>query len=133
MSHAHHSRCSASKLEARSGQVLRHGVGQVDARACALLALWTAWGAACLAGCGNSRVALLNGLPAGQASDGCHTSMRMRSCLVLSAQPPARLRPSGGCHSARTRTTRGYCTPSCNSLGAPCGLRRGTQGGGRAV
>lgn len=51
--------------------------------------------------------------------------MRIRSGLVLSAQPPVRLRPSGGCHSARTRTTRGKVTPSCSSLGAPCGLHRG--------
>lgn len=50
--------------------------------------------------------------------------MRMRSCLVLRAQPPARclLLASGANHSARTRTILGYCMPSCSSLEVPCGL-----------
>ena len=51
--------------------------------------------------------------------------IRMRSCFVLSAQPPVRCLDlaSGASHSARTRTTRGNCSPSCSSLELPCGLR----------
>ena len=66
------------------------------------------------------------------ASQPAANHIRMRSSFVLSAQPPERCLDlaSGATHSARTRTTRGNWSPSCNSLDVPCGLQAGAGAAG---
>lgn len=72
---------------------------------------------------------------AGQPRQEVGDHMRMRSCFVLSAQPPERCLDlaSGAAHSARTRTTRGNCRPSCSSLEVPCGLSARSRGAAGAA